>query len=49
MKAIKEFLQDVDPEIDYDIVEIRDMYGPTRTDPTYQVNILIHALLNPVL
>lgn len=40
-KAVKEFLEDVDPEIDYDVVEITDVYGPTKTDPTFQVNIFI--------
>jgi Predicted nucleotidyltransferase len=31
------FLQDIDPSLEYDIVSITDIFGPTKDDPTFEV------------
>lgn len=37
---MKEFLLDVEPTLEYDVVQINDAYGPTRTEPSFQVRLL---------
>lgn len=38
MQLVKEFLQDVEPNLEYDVIQIDDIYGPTKTEPSFEVN-----------
>jgi len=40
ISKVKEFLEDVDSSITYDIVPITDMYGPTKEDPTFEMIVV---------
>ncbi|XP_011645204.1 bifunctional coenzyme A synthase [Pogonomyrmex barbatus] len=40
IKAVKEFLKDVDSSITYNIVPINDMYGPTKEDPSLEMLVV---------
>lgn len=40
---VEEFLEDIDPSIEYNVLPIYDMYGPTVHNPTFQV------IINPAL
>ncbi|XP_014471293.1 PREDICTED: bifunctional coenzyme A synthase isoform X2 [Dinoponera quadriceps] len=40
IKEVKEFLEDVDSSITYDVVPINDMYGPTKDDPTFEMLVV---------
>ncbi|XP_014600315.1 PREDICTED: bifunctional coenzyme A synthase isoform X1 [Polistes canadensis] len=40
ISKVKEFLEDVDPLVSYDIVPINDMYGPTKEDPTMEMLVV---------
>ncbi|KAI4501903.1 hypothetical protein M0802_003238 [Mischocyttarus mexicanus] len=40
ISKVKEFLEEVDPLISYDIVPINDMYGPTKDDPTMEMLVV---------
>ncbi|XP_069683346.1 bifunctional coenzyme A synthase isoform X1 [Periplaneta americana] len=40
MWSVEEFLQDVDPDLQYDIVPIYDAYGPTKEDPDLQLIVV---------
>ncbi|CAL7935219.1 unnamed protein product [Xylocopa violacea] len=37
---LKNFLEDVDTSITYDVVPIEDMYGPTKFDPTFEMIVV---------
>lgn len=37
---VKDFLEDVDSSLTYDIVPINDMYGPTKDDPTFEMLVV---------
>lgn len=37
---MKGFLNDIDPTLEYNILPIYDMYGPTISDPTFEVSII---------
>lgn len=37
---VREFLQELDPNIEYNIVPISDSFGPTKDDPTLEVKYL---------
>jgi len=37
MNNVKEFLQDIDPSLEYNVLSIYDMYGPTIHDSTFEV------------
>lgn len=37
---IKDFLEDIDSTLIYDVVIINDMYGPTKNDPTLEMIII---------
>jgi hypothetical protein len=41
MCSVEDFLQDIDPGLQYDIVPIYDPYGPTKEDPNMQACILM--------
>lgn len=40
MNNVRDFLEDVEPTLEYNIVAIGDMFGPTKDDPTFQVKII---------
>ncbi|XP_076658129.1 bifunctional Phosphopantetheine adenylyltransferase - Dephospho-CoA kinase [Halictus rubicundus] len=37
---LKAFLEDIDSTLEYDVVEINDMYGPTKHDPTFELIVV---------
>ncbi|XP_017887974.1 bifunctional coenzyme A synthase [Ceratina calcarata] len=37
---LRDFLEDIDSTLTYNIVPIQDMYGPTRTDPTLDMIVV---------
>ncbi|XP_012224909.1 bifunctional coenzyme A synthase [Linepithema humile] len=37
---VKEFLEDIDSSITYDVVPITDMYGPTKEDPSLEMMVV---------
>uniref|UniRef100_A0A8D8S0P4 Bifunctional coenzyme A synthase n=1 Tax=Cacopsylla melanoneura TaxID=428564 RepID=A0A8D8S0P4_9HEMI len=39
---VLEFLQDIDSSLEYDVVSITDMYGPTKDDPNFE-NLIVSA------
>lgn len=44
IKKLEEYLMDVEPRLEYRVVPITDLYGPTKDDPTLQVIILANYL-----
>ncbi|XP_046623301.1 bifunctional coenzyme A synthase [Neodiprion virginianus] len=40
IERVKEFLEDIDPSLAYDIVSINDMYGPTKDDPSFEMIVV---------
>ncbi|KAH0560570.1 bifunctional coenzyme A synthase [Cotesia glomerata] len=40
MTALREFLNDVNPNLIYDIVPISDVYGPTKDDPSFEMIVV---------
>lgn len=40
MSFLKEFTEDVEPNIKYNIVEISDIYGPTIVDPNIDMIVV---------
>ncbi|XP_033226288.1 bifunctional coenzyme A synthase [Belonocnema kinseyi] len=38
--AVKDFLEDVDPSLKYEVVPISDMYGPTKDDPNMDLIVV---------
>ncbi|KAL0131572.1 hypothetical protein PUN28_002838 [Cardiocondyla obscurior] len=40
IKEVKEFLEDIDSSITYNVVPINDMYGPTKEDPTLEMLVV---------
>jgi phosphopantetheine adenylyltransferase len=38
VSSVEDFLQDIDPSLQYHIVLINDPFGPTKGDPTFQVS-----------
>ncbi|KAI4457241.1 dephospho-coa kinase-related [Holotrichia oblita] len=40
IKGVRDFLEDVNPEIIHNIVPISDMYGPAKDDPTMDVIVV---------
>lgn len=52
MCSVRDFLQDIDPGLQYDIVPIYDPFGPTKEDPNFQVggwNCVHHTLQNRIV
>ncbi|XP_031846676.2 bifunctional Phosphopantetheine adenylyltransferase - Dephospho-CoA kinase [Nomia melanderi] len=37
---LKDFLEDIDSTLVYDVVVINDMYGPTKDDPTFELIVV---------
>lgn len=44
-----EFLQDVDPNIEYNVVPISDPFGPTKDDPTFEVCTYLPVFLKSII
>lgn len=40
INGVREFLEDVDSSITYNVVPINDMYGPTKTDPMLEMIVV---------
>ncbi|KAK4874734.1 hypothetical protein RN001_014094 [Aquatica leii] len=40
LNGVKDFMMDVCPELNYTIVPIRDLYGPTQHDPTMELIVV---------
>lgn len=40
MENVRNFLEEVEPSLEYHIVPISDMYGPTKDDPTFQMIVV---------
>uniref|UniRef100_T1HTP5 Cytidyltransferase-like domain-containing protein n=1 Tax=Rhodnius prolixus TaxID=13249 RepID=T1HTP5_RHOPR len=40
MNNVRDFLEDVEPTLEYNIVAIGDMFGPTKDDPTFQLLVV---------
>ncbi|XP_012273059.1 bifunctional coenzyme A synthase [Orussus abietinus] len=40
ISVVKDFLEDVDPTLKYDVVPINDIYGPTKDDPTFEMIVV---------
>lgn len=40
INGVKEFLEDVDSSIEYNVVPITDMYGPTKEDPSLEMLVV---------
>lgn len=37
---VREFLEEVEPNLEYDVVPISDVYGPTKDDPTFEMLVV---------
>lgn len=48
IKKLEEFLMDVEPRLEYRVVPITDLYGPTKDDPALQVMKFKHIIQNLV-
>lgn len=42
VQSVRDFLTDINPGIEYNVLPIQDMYGPTKEDPRFQVWYAIH-------
>ncbi|XP_022196494.1 bifunctional coenzyme A synthase [Nilaparvata lugens] len=40
IKNVREFLQEIEPRLEYEVVSISDMYGPTKDDPTFEMIVV---------
>lgn len=40
IKAVLDFLTDINPELEYNVVPIQDLYGPTKHDPRLQLIVV---------
>lgn len=40
MKDVREFLEDIDSSLSYDILPINDLYGPTKDDPSFEMIVV---------
>lgn len=38
--SLKDFVEDIDPSLMYNIVPITDVYGPTKDDPTFDMIVV---------
>lgn len=37
IKAVLNFLTDINPDLNYHVFPLQDVYGPTKDDPKFQV------------
>ncbi|XP_014287632.1 bifunctional coenzyme A synthase isoform X2 [Halyomorpha halys] len=40
MDRVRDFLEDIDPNLEYNIIPINDMFGPTKDDPTFEMIVV---------
>ncbi|KAI5635214.1 dephospho-CoA kinase domain-containing protein [Phthorimaea operculella] len=40
IEAVLNFLKDVNPDLEYNVLPIQDMYGPTKDDPRFQLIVV---------
>ncbi|XP_023942828.2 bifunctional coenzyme A synthase isoform X2 [Bicyclus anynana] len=40
MKAVLDFLTDINPDLEYNVCPIQDVYGPTKDDPRFQLIVV---------
>ncbi|XP_022120623.2 bifunctional coenzyme A synthase isoform X1 [Pieris rapae] len=40
IKAVKDFLTDINPDLEYNVLAIQDLYGPTKDDPRFEMIVL---------
>ncbi|RZF44530.1 hypothetical protein LSTR_LSTR002303 [Laodelphax striatellus] len=40
IKNVLEFLQEIEPRLEYEVVPIKDMFGPTKDDPTFEMIVV---------
>uniref|UniRef100_A0A1B6JTY9 Bifunctional coenzyme A synthase n=1 Tax=Homalodisca liturata TaxID=320908 RepID=A0A1B6JTY9_9HEMI len=40
MRKVRDFLEEVEPSLEYEIVPINDIFGPTKDDPTFQMIVV---------
>ncbi|CAG4971479.1 unnamed protein product [Colias eurytheme] len=40
IKAVRDFLTDINPDLEYNVLPIQDMYGPTKDDPKIQLIVV---------
>lgn len=40
MENVRNFLEEIEPSLEYHIVPINDMFGPTKDDPTFQMIVV---------
>ncbi|KAL7305220.1 hypothetical protein TKK_0002605 [Trichogramma kaykai] len=40
INLLREFVEDIDSDLNYDIVPISDIYGPTKSDPTFEMIVV---------
>ena len=45
IKHVKDFLEDINSELDIDVVPIKDPYGPTAHDPSMEMLIISEETL----
>lgn len=37
IETVLQFLNDINPELEYNVFPLKDLYGPTKDDPKFQV------------
>lgn len=45
MKEVKLFLNDLDPSLEHEVIPLHDLYGPTKTDPSFEVRNFLGRIL----
>ncbi|KAL0838706.1 hypothetical protein ABMA28_016772 [Loxostege sticticalis] len=40
MKAVLDFLTDINPDLEYNVFPLQDLYGPTKDDPKFQMIVV---------
>ncbi|KAL1137624.1 hypothetical protein AAG570_009320 [Ranatra chinensis] len=40
IEKVRHFLEDIEPNLEYDVIPISDMYGPTKSDPSFEMLIV---------
>ncbi|XP_073955843.1 bifunctional Phosphopantetheine adenylyltransferase - Dephospho-CoA kinase [Choristoneura fumiferana] len=40
IKAVKDFLTDINPDLEYIVLPIQDLYGPTKDDPRFEMIVV---------
>ncbi|XP_075978098.1 bifunctional Phosphopantetheine adenylyltransferase - Dephospho-CoA kinase isoform X2 [Anticarsia gemmatalis] len=45
MKRVLNFLKDINPDLEYNVFPLKDLYGPTKDDPKYQLIVVSEETL----